>query len=37
MGLGLSIARALARAMGGDLALERPRPATFLLTLQGPR
>lgn len=33
MGLGLSIARALARAMGGDLALERARPATFRLEL----
>lgn len=33
MGLGLAIARALARAMGGDLLLERPRPATFRLEL----
>lgn len=33
MGLGLSIARALARAMGGDLFLERAHPATFRLEL----
>ena len=33
MGLGLAIARALARAMGGDLLLERARPATFRVEL----
>lgn len=33
MGLGLSIARALARAMDGDLVLEKARPATFRLEL----
>ncbi|MFT3766982.1 MAG: HAMP domain-containing sensor histidine kinase [Minicystis sp.] len=33
LGLGLSIARALARAMQGDLRLEQARPATFRLDL----
>ncbi len=33
MGLGLAIARALARAMEGDLRLESARPATFRLEL----
>lgn len=35
LGLGLSIARALARAMHGDLRLEQARPATFRLDLLG--
>ena len=35
LGLGLSIARALARAMQGDLRLEQARPATFRLDLLG--
>ncbi|APR84372.1 sensor histidine kinase [Minicystis rosea] len=34
LGLGLSIARALARAMQGELQLERAHPATFRLDLQ---
>ena len=34
LGLGLSIARALARAMQGDLQLEQARPAVFRLDLQ---
>lgn len=33
MGLGLAIARALSRAMGGDLVLEERRPATFRVDL----
>lgn len=36
MGLGLAIARALARAMGGDLLLESARPAIFRLELCPP-
>jgi signal transduction histidine kinase len=36
MGLGLAIARALARAMGGDLLLESPKPTTFRLDLSAP-
>ena len=36
LGLGLAISRALARAMGGELALEdTPSGATFVLTLSG--